>query len=69
MRKGLKASNGVGPLLKSIEGRCSLTVNVLVEGSLHLQQKLTADGWGPAACMGFNAATKKTREQIAGMLS
>lgn len=68
MRLGLKLANDFSALLKASEGKNSLTLNLLIEGSGHFQVKLTADGWGPAANLGFNMASKGQRESLTEML-
>merc|ERR1719263_1104443 len=50
----LKAANAFSTLLKSFEGPCPMTFNLMSSGRPHTQVKLTADGWAQALGLAFN---------------
>jgi hypothetical protein len=69
MGRGVKIANALSTLLKQTTGKSEIFVNVFLEGMGHLQFKLAADGFGPAANIGFNKATKDMREMFIQVLT
>ena len=69
MQRGLKIANALSNVLKGTTDKSEILMNVFMEGMGHLQFKLVANGFGPAANIGFNAATKQMREMFVQVLS
>ena len=69
MAFNLKWGNAMNDLLKSINGKFSSKANFVLDETVHVQVKCTADGYGPAGALGMNIATMGMRDMMAGQLN